>query len=160
MNEPLHFQHIFSTHANKNGESPFARRGFHHENRRAIPISRVLFPDLHQGPYHLSMRPTLRGRTGHPPMGRKKKTSPHSRFTWSYSPQGLSELCKLPHILVSSYLTFAPSPDETSMKLQLGCLNFCNTVYHLSVTQKTPPLFTGCGAHCSPDFPLLFAKQR
>lgn len=58
------------------------------------------------------MRPTLRGRTGHPPVRREKnKPSPHSRYTWSYCPQGLSEPSQLPAKLVSSYLTFSPSPQ-------------------------------------------------
>ena len=60
--------------------------------KKTTPVSRVLYPAC-AGFHHLSMRPTLRGRTGHPSMQREKKIKPsaHSRFTWSYSPQGLSE---------------------------------------------------------------------
>ena len=42
----------------------------------------------------------------------------------------------------------------TLTSIARGGLNLCNTICHHAVTHMKPPLFTGYGAHCSPDFPL------
>ena len=127
--------------------SNFQPATFNFQLKKTTPVSRVLylaFASFH----HLSMRPTLRGRTGHPPAQRKKKPL-HIPGLHGLTARKVCLSQRVTHVaggLLHHLFILTP--------FARGGLNFCNTICHRDVSLTKPPLFTGCGAHCSPDFPL------
>jgi len=116
------------------------------------PVSRILFPSVNSGRYHLSVPIiTHRDQSAYPPTRLSASNEQFSRVGLC----GISA-CKvyprdmLPYRDVSSYLTFSPLPTPTPPRR--GWVSSYFLWHYLFPTSRDPAL-NRCNALCCPDFP-------